>query len=78
MLLPLYSKVLSVACTMVADHLRFHVVGMRVPLELLLVAVLHLWFYLSAAHFCDRHVTQNSIRMAHPQRKAGVRLRHHG
>eukprot|EP00971_Amphidinium_carterae_P305511 6071099-Amphidinium_carterae.2 len=43
-LLPFYSNALWLACTVVADHLRFHVVSMRVPLELQLVAFLHLWF----------------------------------
>eukprot|EP00971_Amphidinium_carterae_P156141 3095716-Amphidinium_carterae.1 len=77
-LLPFYSKALLLACTVVADHLRFHVVGIRVPLEVQLVAFTHLWFYLSAASFRGRHVTQNSIRMTHPPRKAGFRLGHYG
>eukprot|EP00971_Amphidinium_carterae_P154645 3066437-Amphidinium_carterae.1 len=55
-LLPFYSNTLLLTCTVVADHLRFHVVGMRAPLELKLVPFLHLWFYLSAARFHDRHV----------------------
>eukprot|EP00971_Amphidinium_carterae_P065594 1299640-Amphidinium_carterae.1 len=69
-LLPLYSNALPLlrVCTVVADHLRFHVVGIRVPLELQLVAFLHLWIYLSAVRFHNRHVAQ-SIRMTHPQRK---------
>eukprot|EP00971_Amphidinium_carterae_P283174 5621772-Amphidinium_carterae.1 len=50
---------------------------MMLPLELHLVAFLHLWFYLSAAHFHDRHVTRNSMRMRHPPRKAGFGLGHH-
>eukprot|EP00971_Amphidinium_carterae_P268834 5333126-Amphidinium_carterae.1 len=66
MLLPFYSNALWLACTVVVDHLRFHV-GMRVPLVRQLVAFLHLWFYLSAVRFRDRHVTQNS-------RKAGFKL----
>eukprot|EP00971_Amphidinium_carterae_P259822 5155116-Amphidinium_carterae.1 len=68
-LLPLYSNTILLACTVVADHLRFHVAGMRVPLEILLVAFLHLWFYLSAARFHDRNVTQNLLRMTHPLRE---------
>eukprot|EP00971_Amphidinium_carterae_P255833 5079511-Amphidinium_carterae.1 len=32
-LLPFYSRALLLACTVVADHLRFHVVNMRVPLQ---------------------------------------------
>eukprot|EP00971_Amphidinium_carterae_P054523 1074269-Amphidinium_carterae.1 len=77
-LIPFYSKALWLACMVVADHLRFHVVGIRVPLELQLVAFLHFWFYLSAARFHDRHVTQNSMRMTHLLKKAGFRLGHHG
>eukprot|EP00971_Amphidinium_carterae_P302210 6004409-Amphidinium_carterae.1 len=77
-LLPFYSNTLLLACAVVADHLRFHVVGMRVPLEVPLVAFLHLWFYHSAARFHDRHVTQNSMQMTLPTRKAGVSLGHHG
>eukprot|EP00971_Amphidinium_carterae_P013364 263423-Amphidinium_carterae.1 len=77
-LLPFYSNVLLLACTVVADHLRFHVAGMRFPLELHLVAFLHLWFYLSAARFHNRHETRNSMRMTHPPRKAGFGLGHHG
>eukprot|EP00971_Amphidinium_carterae_P146979 2912751-Amphidinium_carterae.1 len=70
MLLPFYSNAALLVCTVVADHLRFHVVGMRAPLELHAVAFLHLWFYLSAARFLNRHVTQDSMRLTHP--------RHHG
>eukprot|EP00971_Amphidinium_carterae_P169615 3360350-Amphidinium_carterae.1 len=33
-LLPFYSNALLLACPVVADHLRFHAVGMRVALEL--------------------------------------------
>eukprot|EP00971_Amphidinium_carterae_P081798 1618135-Amphidinium_carterae.1 len=77
-LLPFYSKALLLACTAVADHVRLHVTGMRVPLEVQLVAFLHLWFYLSAARFRGRHVSQNSMRMTHPPRKAGFRLGNHG
>eukprot|EP00971_Amphidinium_carterae_P276612 5489321-Amphidinium_carterae.1 len=77
-LLPFYSNVLWLACTVVADHLRFHVVGMRVSIELQLVALSHLWFYLSASRFHDRYVTHNSMRMAHPPRKAGFKLGPHG
>eukprot|EP00971_Amphidinium_carterae_P157850 3129152-Amphidinium_carterae.1 len=50
---------------------------MRVPLELHLVAFLHLWFYLSAARFHDRHVPRKSMRMTHPPRKARFGLGHH-
>eukprot|EP00971_Amphidinium_carterae_P132400 2622546-Amphidinium_carterae.1 len=71
MLLPLYSKTLLFACGVVADHLRFHVVGKRVPLGLP-------FFYLSVARFYDRHVKPNSMRRAHPPRKTGLGLRHHG
>eukprot|EP00971_Amphidinium_carterae_P104230 2064317-Amphidinium_carterae.1 len=77
-LLPFYSNALLLACTIVADHLRFHAVGMSGTLELLLVAFFHLWFYLSASRFRDRHVTQNAMRMTQLQRKAGFRLGHHG
>eukprot|EP00971_Amphidinium_carterae_P306393 6088802-Amphidinium_carterae.1 len=77
-LLPLYSNALLLACTVVADHFRFHVVGLRVPLEPQLVAFSHLWFYLSAARFHDRHVTHDLIRMAHPPKEAGFILWHHG
>eukprot|EP00971_Amphidinium_carterae_P069574 1376943-Amphidinium_carterae.1 len=73
-LLPFYSNALLLACTVVADHLRFHVGGMRVPLELQLVAFLHLHFYLSAVRFHDRHVMQNSLRITHPSRKGGFGL----
>eukprot|EP00971_Amphidinium_carterae_P200452 3977751-Amphidinium_carterae.1 len=55
LLLPVYSNALLLACAVVADRLRFHVVGMRVMLERQVVAFLHLWFYLSAARFHDRH-----------------------
>eukprot|EP00971_Amphidinium_carterae_P205264 4074079-Amphidinium_carterae.1 len=51
---------------------------MRVPLEVQLVAFLHLWFFLSAVLFHERHATQNSMRMTHPPRKAGFRSGHHG
>eukprot|EP00971_Amphidinium_carterae_P042076 826465-Amphidinium_carterae.1 len=68
-LLPFYSNSLWLMCTVVADHLRFHVVGVKVLLERQLVAFLHLWFYLSAARFRGRHVTPT---------KAGFRLGHHG
>eukprot|EP00971_Amphidinium_carterae_P193541 3840456-Amphidinium_carterae.1 len=54
-LLPFYSNALWLECTVVADHLQFHIVGMRVPLELQVVALLHLWFYMSASRFHDRH-----------------------
>eukprot|EP00971_Amphidinium_carterae_P289010 5738689-Amphidinium_carterae.2 len=77
-LLPFYSNALWLACTVVADHLRFHVEGMRMPLELQLVAFLHFCFYLSAVHLYDRHATQNSMRRTHPPRRAGSGLGHHG
>eukprot|EP00971_Amphidinium_carterae_P176356 3496449-Amphidinium_carterae.1 len=77
-LFPFYSKALLLACTIVVDNLRFHVTGMRVPLERDFIACLHLWFYLSAAHFHDRHVTQNWMRMTRLPRQAGFRLGHHG
>eukprot|EP00971_Amphidinium_carterae_P064095 1269055-Amphidinium_carterae.1 len=32
-LLPIYSNMLKLACTVVADHLRFHIVGARMPVE---------------------------------------------
>eukprot|EP00971_Amphidinium_carterae_P256155 5085915-Amphidinium_carterae.1 len=32
-LLPMYSNMLLHVCMVVADHLRFHVVGMRMPVE---------------------------------------------
>eukprot|EP00971_Amphidinium_carterae_P163370 3239327-Amphidinium_carterae.1 len=76
-LLLFYSNARLLACTVVADHLRVHVVGIWVPLELQLVAFLHLWFYLSAVRFHDRHVTQNSMRMTHLPKKTGFRLGHH-
>eukprot|EP00971_Amphidinium_carterae_P287321 5703625-Amphidinium_carterae.1 len=78
MLLPAYSNALWLACTVVADHWRFHVVGMRVPLELRLVPFLHLWFYLAAARFHARHVMQSSTQMTLLQGKAGFRMGHHG
>eukprot|EP00971_Amphidinium_carterae_P032460 639342-Amphidinium_carterae.1 len=59
-LLPVYSKMLSIACTVIADHFQVHVVGMRMPVEVVLVAFLHLCFYESASSFHERHVTQNS------------------
>eukprot|EP00971_Amphidinium_carterae_P006611 130259-Amphidinium_carterae.1 len=31
--LPLYSSMLLLVCTAIADHLRFHVVGARMPLQ---------------------------------------------
>eukprot|EP00971_Amphidinium_carterae_P348435 6490487-Amphidinium_carterae.1 len=79
-ILSFYSNSLLLACTVVADHLRFHVVDRRVPLELQLVAVSRLWFYFSAARFHDRHVTQKSMRMAHPitvtsAKKSRIRMR---
>eukprot|EP00971_Amphidinium_carterae_P327023 6458166-Amphidinium_carterae.1 len=51
---------------------------MRVPLELQLTVFVHLCFYLSAARFHDRHVTQSSMRMTHPPSKAEIGLGHHG
>eukprot|EP00971_Amphidinium_carterae_P315670 6274707-Amphidinium_carterae.1 len=77
-LLPFYSNALWLACTVVADHLRFHVAGMRFPLEVQVVAFLHLCFYLSAARFFNKRATQNSMRMTHPPRKAGSGLGHRG
>eukprot|EP00971_Amphidinium_carterae_P143805 2849622-Amphidinium_carterae.1 len=76
-LLPFYTNMLLFACMVVADHLRFHTVAMRMPLELPLVAFLHGWFYLSAACFHDRHMAQDSTRMPRPPRKAGFGLVHH-
>eukprot|EP00971_Amphidinium_carterae_P009850 194253-Amphidinium_carterae.1 len=51
---------------------------MRVPLELQVVAFLHLWFYLSALRFRNRHVAQNLMQTAPLPRKAGFGLEHHG
>eukprot|EP00971_Amphidinium_carterae_P267037 5296796-Amphidinium_carterae.1 len=67
LLLPLYNNMLLLACTVVADHFRFHVVGVRVPLAVHMVACLHLGFYQSAVRFQDRHATK----------KTGVRLWNH-
>eukprot|EP00971_Amphidinium_carterae_P263839 5234675-Amphidinium_carterae.1 len=64
-LLPLYSNMSLLACTVVADHLRFHVVGTRMRVEAYLVASLHLWFYQSAASFRDRHVAWTSFKQGH-------------
>eukprot|EP00971_Amphidinium_carterae_P294589 5849235-Amphidinium_carterae.1 len=72
-LLPLYSSTLLLACTVAADHFRYHVVGMRVPLAVQLVAFLHLGFYQSAERFHGRHAVEKSMGL-HPPKKAGVRL----
>eukprot|EP00971_Amphidinium_carterae_P334297 6469482-Amphidinium_carterae.1 len=77
-LLPFYSNGLWLACTVVTDHLQFHVVGMRVSLEAQVVAFMHLWFYMSTSLFHARYVTKNSMRMTHPPRKTGFGLGHHG
>eukprot|EP00971_Amphidinium_carterae_P031326 617051-Amphidinium_carterae.1 len=76
-LLPSYGNMLLLACTVVMDDLRFHVVGMRMPLQVSLVILVHLWFLQSAVGFHGRHVTQDPLRM-HPPRKAGFRWGHHG
>eukprot|EP00971_Amphidinium_carterae_P046278 910960-Amphidinium_carterae.2 len=77
-LLPLYSNMLSLACTVVADHSRFHVIGVRMPLQVSLVVFLHFCFYQLAAGFHERHVTLNSLRKTHPPKKEGYTLGHHG
>eukprot|EP00971_Amphidinium_carterae_P173786 3444957-Amphidinium_carterae.1 len=52
--------------------------GMRVPLEVQVVAFMHLCFYMSTSSFHARHVAQNSMRITPPPRKVGFRLGHHG
>eukprot|EP00971_Amphidinium_carterae_P097568 1930581-Amphidinium_carterae.1 len=76
-LLPLYSNMLLLACTVVADHVRFHVVGLRMPLEVFLAVLSHLWFFQSATLFHTRHVTQNCLSMPNLPRKSGFRSGHH-
>eukprot|EP00971_Amphidinium_carterae_P253560 5034152-Amphidinium_carterae.1 len=61
-LLPVYSRMLLLACTVVADHLQVHVVGMRMPVEVGLVAFMHLCFYQSVARFRARHVALKASR----------------
>eukprot|EP00971_Amphidinium_carterae_P331007 6464336-Amphidinium_carterae.1 len=76
-LIPFYSNALRLVCTVAADHLRIHVVGNRVQLQV--VAFLHVWCYTSAARFHDRrHVTKNSKKMTLPPREASFRLGQHG
>eukprot|EP00971_Amphidinium_carterae_P014232 280983-Amphidinium_carterae.1 len=77
-LLPLYSNMLLLACTVVADHVRFHFVGLRMRLEVFLTVFGHLGFFQSATLFNKRHVTQNCARMTHLPRKAGFGSGHHG
>eukprot|EP00971_Amphidinium_carterae_P204952 4067539-Amphidinium_carterae.1 len=60
-LLPMYSNMLLLACAIIADHLRFHAVGSRMPVQGYLVAFAHVLFYQSAARFHERHV----VRMTH-------------
>eukprot|EP00971_Amphidinium_carterae_P222341 4413088-Amphidinium_carterae.1 len=76
-LLPLYSNMLLRACTVVADHLRFHFVGMRLPVEACLVAFMHMCFFQSSARFRGKHVTQNSLRTTHLLKRAGLKRRQH-
>eukprot|EP00971_Amphidinium_carterae_P151813 3009109-Amphidinium_carterae.1 len=77
-LLPSYSNMPLLVCTVVMDHLRFHLVGMRMPLQVSLVTFLHLCFLQSAARIHDRHVTQTSLRMAHVPTKGGLGEGHRG
>eukprot|EP00971_Amphidinium_carterae_P288026 5717655-Amphidinium_carterae.1 len=72
-LLSLYSNIPLRACTVVADHLRFHFVGRRMTVEACLVAFMHLCFFQSAARFRDRHVIQNPLRMTHLLRRAELK-----
>eukprot|EP00971_Amphidinium_carterae_P110532 2189606-Amphidinium_carterae.1 len=46
---------------------------MKVPLEQVM-ACLHLWFYLSAARFNDRHVTRNGMRVERHESPRDYRL----
>eukprot|EP00971_Amphidinium_carterae_P250171 4966132-Amphidinium_carterae.1 len=76
-LLPLYNNMLLLSCMVAGDHLRFHVVGMRMPLHVYLVGFLHLCFYQSAAAFHERHVTLNPLRMTHLPKREGYTLGHY-
>eukprot|EP00971_Amphidinium_carterae_P134023 2655907-Amphidinium_carterae.1 len=62
-LLPSYSNMLLLACTVVVGHLQFHAVGMRMPLQVSLVTSLHLWFFQSAVRFHYRYVTPTRMRL---------------
>eukprot|EP00971_Amphidinium_carterae_P281046 5580387-Amphidinium_carterae.1 len=46
----------SLACTIAADHVRFHLVATN-PGGVVLVVCLHTYILQSAAHFYCRHVT---------------------
>eukprot|EP00971_Amphidinium_carterae_P250430 4971690-Amphidinium_carterae.1 len=77
-IIPSYGNMLLRACMVVADHLRFHVAGTRMPLHVLLVTLLHLCFLQSAGRFNDRHVAKNWFRMTYLRRKRGLGWGHHG
>eukprot|EP00971_Amphidinium_carterae_P050596 996370-Amphidinium_carterae.1 len=77
-LLPSYGNMLLLACVVVADHLRFHVVGTRVPLQVFSVTLLHLCSLQSAGRFRDRHVAKNPLQVTYLRRKRGLGWGHHG